>query len=165
MRTIRTRGAPVSVAASADCFAAAILGQVLVFALDSGELIQTFGVYGAAEGQLDGSLAARFTPGGRFLIAEHDSNHRLSVFSGAGEFLRCIGVGALKSPTSTEFAPNGDVLVADRNNRRIAVFSPDGSALLRSFGNTSGQLGCPTKVAVHGGQLFVLDVDHVHVYR
>lgn len=113
---------------------ASSLKQVLVFDFPSGALMQTFGGSGPAEGQLAGSVGMRFTPEGDHLLIAESLNNRLSLFTVTGEFVRCIGAGELKSPMDVEFANNADILVADKGNRRICVFSPDGSTLLRSFG-------------------------------
>lgn len=90
------------------------------------------------------------------------------------------------------FAPNSDILVADTGNSRVQVFSPDGLALLRSISrwgvtvyepeeeeddmieddpdsDVYGTTGfwSPAALAVHAGQLYVLDqkIGRVQVFN
>lgn len=140
-----------------------------VYLLDyaSGDVIRSFGEKGIAEGKLNGNNGLRFTPdGGHILIAENRSK-RLSLFTLAGEFVRCIGVGSLNRPDDVDFATNGDIVVADYGKHCICVFSPDGSTLLRSFGSQGseapGRFNNPTALAVLGNQLYVLDRESARV--
>lgn len=151
------------IAASADLIAISTPGgskKVWLFDFVSGRLIRVFGEHGHAVGQLYATRGLRFTPdGGHLIIAEDSPNSRLSFFTLTGVFVRCMGVGTLRHPFDVEFAPNGDVVVADYANR-IVVFSPDGYTLLRSFGGEGeepGKFKSPAALAMHGGQLFVLE--------
>lgn len=71
-----------------------------------------------------------------------------------GNFIGHFGEGKLKSPCDVDFVPNGDILVDDSSNRRIVVFSPDGSSILRSF---KGTFEFSTVITCHAGLLYVLD--------
>lgn len=146
--------------------AAAATNRVLVFDRATGILNASFGREGKEEGQLSGVEGMRVTPtGDHILIAEY-LNDRVSKFTVEGAFVRCIGVGELKQPFDVELPSNGDILVADRGNHRICVFSSDGSTLLRSFGSqgeTPGKFNFPIALAVHGKQLYVLDRDTARV--
>lgn len=161
-------GEPVlGIVASADVIVAGTSsGRVVVFDMPSGDLILSFGTPGTTAGRLNGCSGVRLTPDGHHvLIAEH-WNRRLSLFTLTGEFVRCIGEDALNQPNDVDFATNGDVLVADKGNNRICVYSPDGSALLRSFGSqgdAAGEFKSPFSLAVHGGQLYVLEYDAARV--
>lgn len=151
-----------SIATSAAIIAVSAHGPkgVWMFDVTSGDLIRSFGELGPAEGQLTGNDGLRFTPdGGHILIAE-ERNHRLSLFTVTGDFVRCIGVGMLRYPVDVEFTPAGDILVADSHNHRVCALSPDGSTLLRSFGSEGdapGKFRFPTALTIHGDKLFVLD--------
>lgn len=135
--------------------------QVLMFDFVSGDLLRSFGVKGTAEGQLHGIVGIRFTPDDRHIILAETDGNRLSLFTLTGDFVRCIGVGTLSAPWDVDFATNGDILVADSSNHRICVFSPDGSTLLRAFGSEGssepGTFKHPIALAMHAGQLYVLD--------
>lgn len=71
--------------------------QVLLFDLDSGAHIRTFGKWGTREGELQCFEGVRFTPdGGHILIACTNAQCLSSgLFTLAGEFVRRIGVGVL----------------------------------------------------------------------
>lgn len=168
---VRTIGARVietnvfGVAASADMIVVTTgrgTKRVWVFDFASGDLIRSFGEKGEAKGQLLAPRGVRFTPdGGHIIIAEEsEDNNRLSEFTLTGAFVRCVGVGTLNGPYDVDFAPNGDILVADSRNSRVCVFSPDGSTLLRAFGaegDAAGQFKSPRGLAVHESQLYVIE--------
>lgn len=163
VRTIGTGAIPdgiIGIAAKADVVIVGTTCRLLMFDFTSGGLIRSFGEEGAAEGNLRNVLGLRFTPdGGHILVAEFD-NDRLSLFTLGGAFVRWIGVNSLTSPVDVDFAPSGDILVADRFAHRVSVFTPDGSTLLRSFGSEGGEPGqfqLPCTLAVHGQTLYVLD--------
>lgn len=153
----------LSVAASGERIAVGTsrdTNQVFVFALDSGALLYTFGPKGLGEGQLCRSRSMRFTPDGAHIIIAENFNYRLSVFKMCGEFVRWIGVDSLEWPNDVDFAPNGDILVADHDHDRVCMFSSDGSTLIRTFGSEGagpGEFIYPIGLALHSGLLYVLD--------
>lgn len=155
------------VAANADIIVVATWNNgMFVFDQASGALLQSFSRGGRAEGELYGSNGIRLTPDGNHVLVAEWENHRLSLFSLSGDFVRCIGVGLLRSPLDVDFSCDGDILVADRYNNRVCVFSPDGLTLLRSFGckgDAPGKFQCPSTLAVHGSQLFVKDWESTRV--
>lgn len=142
--------------------------KVLLFDLTSGDLVCSFGTGGAAKGELDanGCFGLRFTPDGAHLIVAEYHNHRLSKLTLTGDFVRWIGEGTLSHPADVAFTPSGDILVADWEGKRVAVFSSDGSSLSRTFGcrgNAPGQFTGPAALAMQGGQLYVLDENTARV--
>ena len=57
-------------------------------------------------------------------------------------------------------ACSGEIIVADVNSHRVAVFSPDGKSLVRSWGSKGtedGEFRYPTALAVAGSRLYVMD--------
>lgn len=147
---------------------------VWVFDLTSGKLVRSFGEKGGEEGQLDHPDGVRFTPdGGHILIAEGSSRPargRLSLFSLNGDFVRCMRAWALEGPADIDFAPSGDILVVDSYRHHICVLSPEGSTLLRWFGHwgtasapRDGDFQSPVALAMHRGQLYVLDGNSARV--
>lgn len=150
----------VGVVVSADLIAVGTgSGSICLFDWNSGALVRSFGEREKAEGLLGGIEGLQFTPDGSFVIVAEYYNNRLSLFTVTGEFVRCVGVGILRSPQDVGFTSSGDLLVADCNNHRICVFSPDGSTLLRSFGSRDdepGQLKYPIALAMHNDALYVL---------
>lgn len=73
------------------------------------------------------------------------------------------GKGEFDLPAGIAVDGNGNVLVADTNNRRIEKFSPTG-AFLSIMGQ--GQLAAPNGIAVDGnGNLYVADAGNHHVQK
>lgn len=156
-------GHPLSITASRDVIVVgtqSLARRMFVFDTSSGEFVRSFGESGDAQGELSDPFGIRFMPyGGHILIAECNAN-RLSLFTTTGDFVRCIGVGELNGPSDIDFAPNGDILVAEWENNRICVLSPDGSTVLRTLGSkgdSPGQFRSPCTLAMHRGRLYVLD--------
>ncbi len=87
---------------------------------------------------------------GHRLVAVADcSNHRVSVFSVEGEFVRHVGVGMLRYPTGVACSAFDELVVTDGgSNDRVVVFSASGGALKTMSG------GGFTGVAVRGGAIF-----------
>ena len=143
-----------------------INNRIMMFDAVTGAFVRAFGDYGDAPGQLmmEYCMGIRFMPDSRRIIVaegEHEGDRsRLSVFTLAGEYVRCIGEGELRDAHDVEFADNGDVIVCDCSSHRISVSSADGSTLLRQWGDkgdADGKLQNPTALAMCDGQLYVLD--------
>jgi hypothetical protein len=81
-------------------------------------------------------------------------NHRVSVFSVDGQFIRHVGVGMLRAPQSIACTAFDELVVADSDNSRIAVFSASGDLIAASPVDRA----C-VSVAVHGGTVFALLFD------
>ena len=140
--------------------------RIMMFDAVTGAFVRAFGDCGKAPGQLmEHCYGIRFTPDGRHIIVAESKGAgkgRLSVFTLAGEFVRCIGEGELKDASDVEFADNGDVIVCDGPNNRICVFSGDGGAFLHQLGSDSGEDDgdnewSPFALAMCSSQLYVLD--------
>ncbi len=78
-----------------------------------------------------------------------------------GGFVKYIGAGVVADGRKdVQFAPNGELLVADCDNHRVCVFNADDDTLLRTWGTHSfadGQFVFPTALALVDFKLFVLD--------
>ena len=139
--------------------------RIMMFDAVTGAFVRAFGDCGAAPGQLMKCCnGIRFARDSRHIIVAEGNGYgkgRLSVFTLAGEFVRCIGDGELTDAGDVEFANNGDVIACDRYPVQcIGVYFADGNTLLRQwgdFGNADGQFDCSTALAMCGGQLYVLD--------
>lgn len=130
--------------------------------LESGLYIRGFGSDGKSIGQLSDPTGLRFTQDGTQLLIANLGGRHVAVFSVLGQFICTIGSGVLVSVWDLDFAPNGDILVADTDKQRICVFSPDGSTLLRKFGSQGegpGLFRDPVSLAIHDGKLYVLDLN------
>ena len=138
--------------------------RIMMFDAVTGAFVRAFGDYGDAPGQLMKICSGvRFTPDSRHIIVAESSGEddaRLSVFTLAGEFVRCIGEERLMVAHDVEFADNGDVIVCDYRADVVCVYSADDSTLLRQWGgegDADGMLTCPMALAMHDSQLYVLD--------
>jgi hypothetical protein len=72
----------------------------------------------------------------------------VSVFSVEGEFVRHVGVGELHYPSGVACSAFDELVVADRFNKRVVVFSASGEML------TTMVCDRFTGVAMHGGTIF-----------
>jgi DNA-binding beta-propeller fold protein YncE len=80
-------------------------------------------------------------------VADWD-NHRVSVFSVEGEFVRHVGVGKLSRPHGVACSAFDELVVADLGNSRVVVFSVSGEVI-----HTMGD-GSFSGVAMHDGTIF-----------
>jgi len=113
---------------------------------------------------------------GRIYVAD-TANHRIAVFSAAGEMLTTWGdfganAGQFNEPWDVAIGPDGSVYVADTWNHRIQKFTPDGKFITAwgAFVSTDGQLGQmgvfwgPRAIAfTHDGNLLVTDTGNKRV--
>jgi DNA-binding beta-propeller fold protein YncE len=139
----------------------------------SGALIRSIGSSGSWPRQIGHFYTGlRFTPDGQFIVAAEHMNERLSMFRVSdGGFVKHIGAGVVANGMKdVQFAPNGELLVADSQNHRVCVFSADGDTLLRTLGTqcfADGQYEYPTALALADSKLFVLyrDIARVQVFE
>jgi hypothetical protein len=89
--------------------------------------------------------------GHRHIAVADCHNHRVSVFSVEGEFIRHVGVDQLGLPLGVACSAFDELVVADTDNERVAVFSASGE-LLQTMGH-----GDFRGVAIHGGSIFAQD--------
>ncbi len=165
---------------------------VLAFPASAGAFgpLSSFGTFGSGVGQLKGPGGIAIGPEGAAYVAD-SGNNRIAVFSPEGVFLRAFGegvvdgaeapqvcttatsclpgkasaaAGGMSAPEDVAFGPGGELYVADRNNSRIDVYTPEG-AFLRSFGE--GELAEPEGLGSGSdGELYVADTgsDRVVVF-
>ncbi len=122
--------------------------RISVFNRHDGALLRRFGSFGLGDGQLRFPCGLCFMSGHRHVAVAELGNHRVSVFSVEGEFIRHVGVGQLRSPTGVACSAFDELVVADHGNKRVVVLSASGE-LLRT-------LECErvTSVAINGGAIF-----------
>jgi DNA-binding beta-propeller fold protein YncE len=151
-------GCPVGVCAGADVVAVSeqAAARISVFDRGSGALLRRI-----ACGHLSGPGGLCFMSGDRHVAVADRFNHRVSVFSVDGEFIRHVGVGVLSGPMGVAASACDELVVADHGNRCLRVFSDTGD-LLASVGT-----GWFSGVAVHGGCVFAKDesADTVSVFK
>jgi DNA-binding beta-propeller fold protein YncE len=122
--------------------------RISVFSRGDGALLRRFGSEGSGDGQLQEPLGLCFMSGHRHVAVADCGNHRVSVFSVEGEFVRHVGVGKLRGPTGVTCSAFNELVVADHGNNRVVVFSASG-AMLHTMGD-----GLFTGVAMHGDTIF-----------
>ncbi len=122
--------------------------RISVFSRGDGALLRRFGCKGSGDGQLNYPHVLCFMSGHRHVAVAEYKNHRVSVFSVEGEFVRHVGVGELRCPQGVACSAFDEIVVADWGNRRIVVFSASGEVLHMMRG------GDFTGVAIHGGTIF-----------
>jgi DNA-binding beta-propeller fold protein YncE len=127
--------------------------RISVFNRGDGALLRQFGCAGSGDGQLHWPLGLCFVSNDRHVAVVDRDNDRVSVFSVEGEFVRHVGVGALKRPYGVACSAFDELVVADRGNSRVAVFSGSGELMQC--------MGCDlfSGVAIHGGTIFAQDRD------
>jgi DNA-binding beta-propeller fold protein YncE len=147
---------PRGVCANADVILVSEYGAhcISVFKRRDGALLRRFGSRGSGDGQLYSPHGLCFMSGHRHVAVADSHNHRVSVFSVEGEFIRHVGVGTLNSPTGVACSAFDELVVADFDNNRVVVFSASGE-LLKTMGS-----GPFTGVAIHGGTIFAQDYDN-----
>ena len=102
---------------------------------------------------------------GEIIAVSDIETHCLIVFDQYGRFLRAIGKEGrgdveFKSPRGLAFNPNGQIVVAEKENHRIQIVTVDGEFLLKfgKYGGKKGQFHGPTGVAVsRDGIIYVTD--------
>jgi DNA-binding beta-propeller fold protein YncE len=127
--------------------------RVSVFSRGDGALLRRFGSRGSADGQLNGPYGLCFMSSGRHVAVADYFNHRVSVFSVGGDFVRHVGVGVLRSPMGVACSAFDELVVTDIKRRCVVVFSSSGKAMKRM--GSGGFAG----VAIHGGTVFASDRD------
>jgi DNA-binding beta-propeller fold protein YncE len=144
-------------------------GIIKLLGCASRALIRSIGSKGSGPGQIGTRcVGLRFTPDGQFVVVAGFSNCWLSVFRiSDGGFVKLIGAGVVGNGLKdVQFAPNGELLVADFGSHRVCVFSADGDTLLRTWGangTSYGDFCYPNALALADSKLFVLDRDNARV--
>jgi sugar lactone lactonase YvrE len=133
--------------------------RISVFQRGDGGLLRRFGCEGSGDGQLKGPSALCFMSGHRHVAVADSNNHRVSVLSVEGDFIRHVGVGELHRPYGVACSAFDELVVAHAGNlhagnSRVSVFRASGE-LLETMGR-----GDFTGVAIHGGTIFAQDYDN-----
>jgi DNA-binding beta-propeller fold protein YncE len=121
--------------------------RISVFKRRDGALLRRFEREGSGDGQLKHPCGLCFMSGHRHVAVVDFGNHRVSVFSVEGEFVRHVGVGELYYPIGVACSAFGEIVVASYITG-VFVFSASGELLHRMRG------GDFTGVAMHGGTIF-----------
>jgi uncharacterized protein (TIGR03663 family) len=144
--------------------------RVTVFNPD-GTVAKTWGSPGSADGQFNEPWGIAVAPNGDVYVAD-TWNHRVQRFDANGGFLGQWGrlgdakgsvtadAGVFWGPRSIAISPQGEVFVTDTGNKRVQVFTLDGT-FVRMFGGEGSDPGLfreEVGIALDGqGNLWVAD--------
>ena len=111
--------------------------------------LSSFGSYGSGNGQFDHPVDISVSSTGELAVSDL-SNHRVQIFSNAGQFVRKFGSqgkgnGQFQSPTGVAYNKIDNIVVCDLNNCRIQVFSPAGQWISK-FGEGALKRVCGVSV-------------------
>jgi hypothetical protein len=142
---------PVGVCANADVVVVCdfTTDPIAVFNRGDGALLRRFGSVSVGDGEQCQPRGVCVMSGRRVAVADH-GNHRVSVFSMDGEFIRHVGVGVLQRPKGVAASAFDELVVAGYGNNCLRLFSSTGD-LLASVGE-----GVFIGVAVHGSTVFAV---------
>jgi len=137
--------------------------RVVVFDLDSGEIVMSFGSRGTGSGQFNYPSALCFSPEGDLFVVDQ-MNSRVQVFTADGEVLETfgalgVGFGNFVRPKDVAINADGLVFVPDAAFGNVQIFDADLRLLtfVGENGSGPGQFQLPGGVAVHGNQFAVVD--------
>lgn len=145
--------------------------RVVEFSPD-GQLLRTFGTYGAADGQFIYPVGISCDRDGNIYVAEYGKSDRIQKFSAEGTFILSWGSfgarpGQFQRPSGLAVSSDNQVFVADAVNHRIQVFDTNGT-LLRIIGKegvASGEFRYPYDVVVIGDSMYVLEYGNQRLQR
>ncbi|CAH3038522.1 unnamed protein product [Porites lobata] len=133
--------------------------RVSMFSSD-GTHLRSFGRWGYSNGEFQFPTGIAFDSHGNIVVADY--NHRVQVFDRNGNFLSKFGEKVshhhqLSCPEGLSIIINGnsDIIVADKGNKLIKIFSSSGE-YLRKFGG-AGTLVEPYHCIQHGLYFIVTD--------
>jgi sugar lactone lactonase YvrE len=130
-----------------------------------GKLLMTLGKKGmpgddTARDAFNRPNAVGFGPNGDIYVSDGYVNSRIVQFTGDGKFVRIIGgkkgskPGELQLPHGVVVDQQGRIIVADSDNKRLSVFSKDGTFVKTLAAPSRGGL-----VLTPDGTLYVSDVN------
>lgn len=133
---------------------------------------QSWGGYGAQNGQFKTPQGLAITPEGFVLVAD-TVNHRIQKCEKTGQFIMTWGsYGSagekLNNPQGIAVAPNGVIYVADSENHRVMIYDKAGNyvASLGGLGGEPGEFNEPKGLAVdNAGNLYVADSSNARIQK
>ncbi|EEG77732.1 6-bladed beta-propeller [Dethiobacter alkaliphilus] len=136
-------------------------GQILVFDLETGELLRKIGSEGDGLGQLMFPNDAVIGPDGNLYVSD-TGNNRIQVYTINGEFIETLNNEPLFSPRGIIFGPRGQLYVATKITNDITVLDETGRVTER-FGQDLFEL--PNGIALDdNGFLYVTDYLSVSIF-
>lgn len=151
--------------------------RIVVFS-PQGEMLLTWGEFGAEPGQFNEPWDVAVGPDGYIYVAD-TWNHRIQKFTPEGEFVTAWGafvstegqlgeMGVFWGPRAIAFTKDGNLLVTDTGNKRVQVFSPDGQPITQfgGAGVEDGYFDEPVGIAVDSnGNIYVADTWNLRIQK
>ena len=112
----------------------------------NGQFIRKFGTEGNGNGQFDLTVGIGFLSNGNVVVSEL-GNNRISIFDSLGNFIKIIDDGEIDKPFHLFVDSDDNILVADSENERIAIYSSESGNLIKSI-PTKDYVGNPRGVTM-----------------
>lgn len=128
--------------------------NIVVFRRWDGVYVSTIKRQGKRSKRLNCPVGMCFMSKGTHFAVSELYAKRVSVFDVGGAFIRCIGVGVLKSPCGVACSAANELVVVDRGNSCLRLFSDHGK-LLKTFG-----YGVFMGVSIQGPTIWVCSYTH-----
>jgi len=149
-----------------------VVERIQLFSPDGARALMSLGRFGDGPGQFNRAEGLGVDRSERLYVAD-SCNHRIQVFSPAGQWLRSYGKpgkakGELSYPYDVQVDPEGCQFVCEFGNSRVQVFSPQDESLesLGGPGNAPGLFNNPWSIALDStGNLYVADGGNHRVQR
>ena len=102
-------------------------------------------------------LTVAFTKSGDIIAVVPDDDHKISLFTESGQFIKHINDEHLEIPAYVSVGNDGEITACDWKNNEIRLVSPDGMQLLQSFraSDCDNSLFCAVN---HQDRFFVSDL-------
>jgi hypothetical protein len=137
--------------------------KVVIFDLESGSVVGSFGERGENEGEFNFPTSLAFDAEGNLYVVDQ-INARVQVFAGDGEFLDAFGslgtgFGSFARPKDVAIDEAGLIYVTDNAFNNVQLFDADFTLLtfVGEGGRGPGRFHGASGVAVHGDQFAVVD--------
>lgn len=131
-----------------------------------GEPEMSFGDFAEGKGRLLDPVQLAMGPQDRIYVSDSQEN-RIVVFDYFGNYLSEIGSDFLKEPQGIFYSPLELLFVADRGNKRVAVFYPEGELVFQCsiISEKIGKFRNPVDVVTFENRVYVLDENQVFAFE
>ena len=125
----------------------------------------------AGSGEFDTPYDVAITPDGTQIAVSDSANHRIQMFSNAGEFLNAFGtqgsgVEQFNTPKGLAFDPFAALYVVDSGNNRVTIADDESIRdVVSGFGTAVGKLQLPLNIAADARGIYVADSGNNRVQK
>ena len=118
-----------------------------------GSLLTQFGTWGSGDYQFNNPSYVALDKDDKIYVSDN-CNNCVKIFDAKGVFLRKFSISSSKQPNQTRrpqgitVANNGNIIVVERDNHRITLYSPEGKFMQHLLSKTDGlKYPCDVKLA------------------